>query len=373
MGSRPIRAAALNAPGSPDVKQRPALAVEEFMLDDPGPREALIRIEAAGVCHSDLSVIDGTRPRPTPMVLGHEASGVVEMVGPECQLSVGQQVVTTFLPRCGACPACATDGRRPCIPGSQANTHGTLLSGDRRLSRNGLPIHHHLGVSAFATHVVVDERSVVTVDSVPPEVACLFGCAVLTGAGAVFNAGLLEGPGTVAIVGLGGVGMAALLAAQSVDGVEVIAVDPVEAKRELAQAWGATASLSPDEAIAAGIQADIAVEAVGAASAFATAIAMTAPGGRTVAVGLPRADATVSFSPLDLVAGARTIVGSYMGSAVPSRDIPKFVDLWRAGRLPVERLISTTVRLDDINHAFDQLASGSVLRQVITSDDPAPL
>lgn len=369
MSRRRIRAAVLGHTGarSPFRHSRP-VTIDELVLDDPGPGEALVRIEAAGLCHSDLSVVDGTRPRPVPMVLGHEASGVVEMVGPDTGLSVGQRVVTTFLPRCGTCIACRTDGRRPCIPGSDANTAGTLMSGARRLSRGSEPVHHHLGVSAFATHAVVDERSVVAIDDLPAEIACLFGCAVLTGAGAVFNAGELEGPGTVAVVGLGGVGMAALLAALSIDGAEVVAVDPVGTKRDLAATWGAAGCYTPDDAVASDVQADLVVEAVGAGGAFTTALALTAPGGRMVTVGLPHPDTRAPISPLELVAGARTIVGSYLGSAVPSRDIPRFVELWRSGRLPVDRLITSKVPLDDLNTALDELASGSVLRQVIDFD-----
>lgn len=368
MTAKTVRAAVLHEVGvEPPYAQRKPLVVEEVTLDEPGAGEVLVRIETAGVCHSDLSVVDGARPRPVPMALGHEAAGVVEAVGSDTRLRAGQRVVMTFLPRCGQCEACATDGRQPCIPGSASNAAGTLLSGARRLSLAGQPIHHHLGVSAFATHAVVDERSAVVIDDdVPSAVACLFGCAVLTGAGAVFNAGGLEHAERVAVVGLGGVGMAALLAALSVDGVTVIGVDNMPSKCNLARDWGAAACFAPEEALDGNVRADLVIEAAGAASAFEAALALTAPGGRTVSVGLPHPDARVTMSPLTLVAEARTIIGSYLGSAVPSRDIPRFAELWRAGRLPVERLVSSTIALDEINTAMDRLASGTVLRQVIT-------
>src|SRR6478735_7999798 len=183
-----IRGAILDHIGVPRPYATSApLTIADLVLAPPGENELLVRVEAAGLCHSDLSVIDGNRVRPVPMLLGHEAAGVVERAGGESDLAVGQRVVLTFLPRCGQCAGCATDGLAPCIPGSAANGAGTLLSGSVRLSDGVL---HHLGVSGFATHAVVDRRSVVPVDSdVPAVVASLLGCAVLTGGGAVLNAG----------------------------------------------------------------------------------------------------------------------------------------------------------------------------------------
>ena len=204
----------IGRPG-PWAQSRP-LTVGELDLDGPGPGEVLVEIDAAGVCHSDLSVVDGNRPRPVPMLLGHEASGRVVELGPGVtDLDVGRRVVMTFLPRCGECAGCATDGRMPCIPGSASNNAGELLGGGRRLSRDGAPVHHHLGVSAFATHAVVDTRSLVAVDDdVPADVAAVLGCAVLTGGGALVNAAPPEPGQSVMVVGLGGVGMAALLTAR---------------------------------------------------------------------------------------------------------------------------------------------------------------
>ena len=248
-----------------------------------------MRIEAAGVCHSDLSVVDGNRVRPVPMLLGHEASGRVEALGPGVtDLAVGQRVVMTFLPRCGECAGCATGGRMPCGPGSVSNTAGELLGGGRRLSRNGIPVHHHLGVSAFATHAVVDTRSVVAVDDdVPPAVAAVLGCAVLTGGGALLNAAPPETGQSVLVVGLGGVGMAALLTAVALGAGEVVAVDALAAKREQALELGAARALSPDELASSGATADVVVEAAGNVRAFEAALAATAPGGRIVTVGTP--------------------------------------------------------------------------------------
>ncbi|SDP54066.1 alcohol dehydrogenase [Pedococcus dokdonensis] len=350
----------------PYATTRP-LTVGPLDLAGPEPGEVLVRIGAAGVCHSDLSVVDGNRSRPVPMLLGHEASGRVAQLGDGVSdLALGQRVVLTFLPRCGECAGCATGGRMPCGPGSAANAAGELLGGGRRLSRDGIPVHHHLGVSAFATHAVVDHRSVVAVeDDVPPDVAALLGCAVLTGGGALLNAAPPAAGQDVLVVGLGGVGMAALLTALALGTGAVTAVDAVPAKRAQALELGATRALDPAELADSGTTADVVVEAAGVVPAFEAALAATAAGGRLVTVGLPHPDARASVSPLDLVAQAKTVIGSYLGSALPSRDLPVLAQWWREGRLPVEALVSARVGLDDVNHAMDELAAGRAVRQLI--------
>ncbi|MGW0066448.1 alcohol dehydrogenase catalytic domain-containing protein [Streptosporangium sandarakinum] len=369
-----IRGAVLEEIGRsrPYAASRP-LSVSELELDPPGDGELLVRIEAAGVCHSDLSVVDGNRVRPVPMLLGHEAAGLVERVGAGVDdVEVGQRVVMTFLPRCGACEGCATDGVTPCVAGSAANNAGTLLGGGVRLRRDGAEVLHHLGVSAFATHAVVDRHSVVPVgEDVPPEVAAILGCAVLTGGGAVVNAGRPSPGQTVMVVGLGGVGMAALITALALDGVTVIGVDGNPDKLTTARELGAHATYGPAEVAELGIRAPVVIEAAGNARAFEAAVAATAPGGRTVTVGLPAPDARSSISPLGLVAEGRTIIGSYLGSAVPARDIPVFARMWREGRLPVEALVSARIRLSEVNEAMDQLTDGTAIRQVIVFDDPS--
>jgi alcohol dehydrogenase len=345
------------------------IEVQELELDPPGPGEVLVRIEAAGICHSDLSVVDGNRRRPTPMLLGHEAAGRVEQLGDNVvDLALGQRVVMTFLPRCGQCPGCATDGRMPCRPGSAANNAGTLMGGHIRLHHDSHDVYHHLGVSGFASHAVVDRHSVVPVDDVPADIAALLGCAVLTGGGAVLNAGKPQNGQSVMIVGLGGVGMAALITAVALGRGPVLGVDTVEGKLAQARAAGASTTLRPAEIAERGIQADVVIEAAGNARAFETAVIATAPGGTMVTVGLPAPDARASITPLELVAGARTIIGSYLGSAVPERDIPMFAQMWREGILPLETLISSRLQLDDINLAMDDLADGHAIRQIIQFD-----
>jgi alcohol dehydrogenase len=364
----PIRGAVLEHIGLPrPYAESCPIRVDEVELAPPQQDELLIRIEAAGVCHSDLSVVDGNRVRPTPMLLGHEAAGVVEEVGDNvADMTVGQRVVMAFLPRCGHCPACATEGLTPCERGSAANAAGTLLGGGMRLTRAGEPVYHHLGVSGFATHAVVNRASVVPVpDDIPPPVAALLGCAVLTGGGAVLNVGKPHAGQTVVVVGLGGVGMAAMLTALTHDDVRVIAVDQLPEKLTTARRLGAHETYTPQVAVERAVKAAVVIEAVGHPAALQTAVQVTGPGGRTITVGLPPPDARISLSPLGLVTEGRSLIGSYLGSAVPARDIPHFVQLWRSGRLPVESLVSSRIELEDINDAMDQLADGAAVRQLI--------
>lgn len=366
---RSIRGAVLEQAGRsrPFSASRP-LHVAGLDLDPPGVEEVLVRIEAAGVCHSDLSVVNGSRPRPLPMLLGHEASGIIEEIGADVEdLQVGQRVTMTFLPRCGLCAGCRSEGRRPCLVGSAANAEGTLLGGHGRLRRNDMPIRHHLGVSAFATHAVVSRHSVVPVGAdVPPAVAAVLGCALLTGGGAVLNVVRPRPETSVAIVGLGGVGMAALLTARALGVEHVVGVDAQPAKLETALRLGATATFSPEDAVARTERFDAVVEAAGRPSALEAAIALTDTGGTTVTVGLPAPGQKVAIDPLSLTVEARRIVGSYLGSSVPHLDIPVYERLWREGKLPVEDLISDTIALDDINEAMDRLADGLAIRQIIS-------
>jgi alcohol dehydrogenase len=352
--------------GRPYADSRP-LQISQLELDPPGPNEVLVRVEAAGLCHSDLSVLSGDRPRPIPMLLGHEAAGCVEEVGSSVEdLRPGQRVVLTFLPRCGDCDTCRSSGVTPCTAGSQANGAGELLGGGVRLHRDGERVRHHLGVSAFATHAVVNRSSLVPVDDdVTSEVAAVLGCAVLTGGGAVMNVGRPEPGQTVVVVGLGGVGMAALLTALSYADVRVIGVDLVEERLANAHRLGAHSVLRPSEALEQQVEAQLVVESAGSAQAVETAISLTGPGGATVLVGLTNPRERTSISPLELVVEGRSLVGSYMGSSIPSRDIPRFVNLWRSGRLPIEELITSTLALSDINAGMDQLADAKGIRQIV--------
>ncbi len=367
-----ITAAVLDAniASPPYVTSRP-LRLAELDLAAPRAGELLLRIDAAGLCHSDLSVVNGDRVRPVPMALGHEAAATVIEAGSSSAFAPGDCVVLAFLPSCGHCVACASGEGYLCAPAASANGAGVLLGGGYRLSEHGAPVHHHLGVSAFATHAVVDERSAVKIDaSIPPEIAALFGCAVLTGVGAVINSARVQLGESVVIYGLGGVGLAALLGAVASGAEPVIAVDPVASKRALALELGAAAAVAPEDAAATVTAltrggADIAIETVGRASVLAEAYRVTRRGGRTVTVGLPNPAEVLSIPAISLVADGKTLIGSYMGSAIPARDIPRYIALWQRGRLPVERLLTSVGPLSDINRLLDELAAGHAIRQVM--------
>jgi len=370
-----IRAAVLSQMGTPTpyAKTRP-LAVEEVDLDPPGHGEVLVKIVAAGLCHSDLSVINGDRPRPLPMVLGHEAAGIVEELGEGVtDLARGDHVILVFVPSCGHCPPCSEGRPALCEPGFAANSAGTLLGGARRLSRNGKPINHLLGCAAFAEYSTVSRRSLVKIDKqLPLAEAALFGCAVMTGVGAVVNTAQIRAGASTAVIGLGGVGLASVLGAKAAGARHIVAVDLSDEKLELAKSLGATHTFNAGaadcvekvrEATSGGVE--YAFELAGSARAFENAYKMTRRGGTTVTAGLPPPSATMPLSPLHMVAEERTLKGSYVGTCVPSRDIPRYVDLYRQGKLAVDRLLTGTLKLDEINEGFDLLHEGKAVRQVI--------
>ena len=374
-----IRAAVLREMGlpSPYRTTRP-LSIETVELAPPGPGEVLIRIRAAGLCHSDLSVINGDRPRPMPMALGHEAAGIVEVLGEGVtDLAVGDHVVMVFVPSCGHCPTCAEGRPALCEPGAVANGAGTLLTGARRISaENAEAINHHLGCSAFAEYATVSRRSLIKVDAdLPFEHAALFGCAVLTGVGAVVNTGRVQAGTSVAVVGLGGVGLAALLGARAAGAREIVAIDLSAEKRALALELGAThtfdaADADCVEAVRAATKGglDTVFEMAGSIRAFDTAYRVTRRGGTTITAGLPPPTASFALPMVNLVAEERTVKGSYIGTCVPVRDLPRYISLFQRGRLPVDRLMSGSLALDEINEGFDRLAQGTVVRQIVRFD-----
>ena len=370
-----IKAAVLYAMDAkpPFAESRP-LSIEEIDLAPPGPGEILVKIGAAGLCHSDLSVINGDRPRPMPMALGHEAAGIVEELGQGVtDLERGDHVVLVFVPSCGHCEPCAEGRPALCEPGAAANSAGTLLSGARRLSRNGQPIHHHLGCSVFAEYATVSRRSVVRIDpDLPLDEAALFGCAVLTGVGAVVNTAQMRAGSSVAIIGLGGVGLASLLGAKLAGARQIVAVDLSDAKLELALALGATHPFNAGnpnckdeirQATGGGVA--FAFEFAGSVRALELAYGITRRGGMTVTAGLPPPTAMFPLPPVNLVAEERTVKGSYIGTCVPSRDIPRYIDLYRQGKLAVDRLMSGRLKLEHINRGFDLLNEGKAVRQVV--------
>ncbi len=370
-----IKAAVLRQSGLPrPFAQSCPLSIEEVELDPPKAGEVLVQIKAAGLCHSDLATIDGERSRPTPMVVGHEAAGVVAELGLEVTgLSVGDHVVPTYVSSCGRCEMCREGRPALCQPATAANLAGTLMDGTTRLHWNGQQIHHHSGVAAFAEYAVISQDALVRID---PEIffeqAALFGCAVITGVGSVVNTAKLAPGQSAAIIGLGGVGLSALLAAIASGAREIVAVDIIDDKLRLARELGAHQTFNANlENCAEKIRAatgggvHFAFETAGVPSALDLAYRITRRGGTTVAAGMPGPDASITLSHLSLAAEERTIKGSYMGSCVPSRDIPRYIGLYQDHKLPIDRLMSHQIEFGELNDAFDRLADGKALRQVL--------
>ena len=374
-----IKAARLSEMGQkpPYSVSRP-LEIVEVELSPPGPGEVRVRIKAAGLCHSDLSVIDGSRPRVMPMVLGHEAAGIVEAMGEGVEgLSPGDHVVMVFMPSCGHCLPCATGRPALCEPGAASNAAGTLLRGTHHLEGGeGEVLNHHLGVSAFAEHAVVSQESCVRIDrDIPFEQAALFGCAVLTGVGAVVNTARIPPGSSVAVAGLGGVGLSALLGARLAGARQIIAVDLSPEKLAFALGLGATHTVEAGAADPvkqirdlSGGGVDYFFEMAGSVKALELAYLATGRGGTTVTAGLPHPDHRLPLQAVSLTAEERTLKGSYIGSCVPRRDLPHYVSLFRSGRLPVDKLLTHRLRLEDINEGFDRMREGIGIRQVVCFD-----
>lgn len=360
--------------------------IDEITLAEPGPGEVLVEIAAAGLCHSDLSVVDGSRPRVMPMVLGHEASGIVREVGPtqgnqgSAEFAPGDHVVFSWVPVCGRCHFCISGRGALCAPGGAANVAGSLLNGARRFtdSRSQPPVvcNHHLGVSGFSQFTVAAAESLVKIDSeLPLNVAALFGCAVMTGVGAVLNTARVPSGSSVAIFGMGGVGLSAVMGARAAGAYPIIAVDRVPDKLDLAREFGATHTVNAadDDPVAAIKEvghggAEYVFESVGSEAVLIQAYESTGCGGTTITIGLPAPDKMFAVPALGIVAEERTIKGSYMGSCVPRRDVPRYIEMYQAGLLPVDKLHTHTLRLEEINEGFDRLAQAQAVRQIISFD-----
>jgi len=371
-----IRAVVLREIGLPQPysDSRP-LQIEQVALDPPGHGELLVKVVGAGLCHSDLSIIDASRPRPLPLVLGHEGAGeIVELGAGVRDLAPGDHVVFQFSASCGRCVRCLEGRPQICETHAAARAKGELMGGGKRFKdARGASLNHHTGVSCFAEYVVVDRGSVVKIDDdLPLNEAAIFGCAVMTGVGAVINTARIRPGDSVAVIGLGGVGLNGLLGAMLGGAGQIIAVDINPDKLGLARQLGAHHTIDASDAdhreqildISNG-GVDFAFELAGSANALKTAYGTVRAGGTVVVAGLAPQDARFELSPSELVSGEKSIRGSYMGSCVPIRDIPRFIQHYRQGRLPVDRLLSETVSFDEMNAGFDRLSAGSTLRQIL--------
>lgn len=361
----------------PFAETRP-LVIEDVDLAPPGEGEVLIKTGAAGLCHSDLSMIRGVMARKVPMVPGHEAAGVVIEVGENVsQCKPGDHVVMSFVPICGKCDYCTTGRPNLCSAAFGARATGALINGERRLSLNGEPVHHTNGVSCFAEYMVACEDSVIVIDrDVPMVDAALFGCAVVTGVGAVVNTAKVPAGSTIAVVGLGGVGLCALLGGALAGAGRIIAIDIADDKLGLARQLGATDTFNASDADcvdqvieATGGGVDYAFEVAGAVAAMQTAYAITRRGGTTVTSGLSHHSHVFEIPHAQLVVDERTIKGSYMGSSIVRQDVPKFINLYKQGKLPIDKLRSGNIGLADLNRGFDKLAAGDAVRQMLVMHD----
>jgi S-(hydroxymethyl)glutathione dehydrogenase / alcohol dehydrogenase len=333
-----------------------------------------VRLHASGVCHSDLNAIDGTAETRCPAVLGHEGAGVVEAVGAHVGLRPGTRVVLSWLPACGRCDECLRGLTHLCSVAWAGMEHGGLLDGTSRLSRDGQPVFHYCYLAAFAERTVVPAACCVPIpDDVPFEVAALVGCAIATGTGAVWRTAGLRPGERAAVFGCGGVGMSAVLGAAAAGAGCVVAVDVAADKLEAALALGATHAVAWEgaEATAERVQAesgggvDYAFEATGRPEAARAAFLSTRARGAAVLIGIPRGDAVVELPALTIPRMERRVLGSIYGSSRPERDFPPLLELYRRGRLPLDRLISARLPLDAVEEGLARLRDGRTLRVIL--------
>ena len=356
-------------------KSSKPLSIEEIIISPPLENEVLVQVKGAGLCHSDLSVINGSRVMPLPLVIGHEGAGEVVEVGNAVKdIRIGDHVSFQFSPSCGRCRRCLEGRPQVCELAAATKGKGQLMSGGSRLSDlDGNVLNHHTGVSCMSQYSVVDRGSVVVIDkSVNIQDAALFGCAVMTGVGAVINTARIRPGDSVAIIGLGGVGLNGIIGAKLGGAETIIAVDIDPSKFIRAKELGATHCFDSRkndtieeirELTKGGV--DFAIDLAGVIPAMNTAYELIRYGGTVVTAGLSPINTQFSFNHSDLVAQEKSILGSYMGSCVPVRDVPRFLNLFQQGRLPVDKLIDGKITFDDLNEGFDKLSNGEVVRQIL--------
>jgi len=364
-----VRAALLEHAGSPLVVR------DDVAIADPPPGHVRVRVRHCGVCHSDLSLADGVFPAPTPIVLGHEASGVVETVGPDVEgLVPGDPVVLTPVPPCGTCYWCVRGEPGVCVNASMITTN-TFRDGSTGLSRDGSVVFRGIGLGAFAELAIVPAAGAIKIDpEVPLDVACVIGCAVQTGVGAVLNTARVEPAASVLVMGLGGIGLSIVQGACVAGAARIIAADPVAERRAAARRFGATDVVDPaatdvvQHALAlTGVGVDYAFDAVGRAELVQAGLAATRNGGTTVAVGAAPMDDVITIAPAALFTiSEKKLVGCTLGSCNSVRDIPRLIALWRARRLDLDALVTARRPLAEINLALDDLRASRGIRTILS-------
>jgi len=364
------KAAIATAVGAP-------LEIVDVDVADPGPGEVRLEMGASGVCHSDLSVVNGVLPIALPAVLGHEGAGTITAIGDGVSgLAIGDNVVVSWVPQCGECYMCRHDQGELCEVGTMASMSGGLLDMTSRVSRDGTPVSVMAASGTFAEEIVIPAIGAVKIDKdVPITAGALIGCGVLTGFGAAVNTASIRKGDSVAVIGCGGVGLNVIQGAKHAGAERVIAVDMVDGKLSTAQKFGATDVVNPStdgDAVAkvmeltGGRGADVAFEVIGLEATINQALQMTRRGGQAVIVGVPSFDTTLTLMPaMDLLVQEKQIRGCWYGGSNVHRDVPKLVDLYRKGDVMLDELMSAQITLDQVNQAMDNMGSGEIARSVI--------
>ena len=363
-----MKAAVLYEPKQP-------LRIEEIEIQPPRRGEVAIRMGAAGVCHSDYHVMNGDLPAPLPAILGHEGAGIVEAVGEGVSsVKPGDHVILLFRAPCGRCDYCSTGRPALCNLGTGVRWTGRLLDGTSRFSKAGEEIKHFGGVSTFGERSVVLEEAIVPIrDDVPLEIAALVGCSVMTGYGAVVNTARVEPGSNCLVIGAGGVGLNVVLALQVAGANRIIVADLLDHKLELSLDFGATHTINARnqdvvavaKELTGGQGVDYAFEVIGNTTALKNCFNAVRRGGTAVAVGVAPSNAEVSISQFDLVLQEKSLLGSMYGSTRPHHDMPRILDLYASGKLPLDKLVTRRYPLEEINEAYDAMMRGEVARSVI--------
>ena len=348
--------------------------VEDLDLQPPRPGEVLVRVRAAGICHSDWNLVSGATRHPFPVAAGHEGAGIVEAVGEGVRrLRAGDFVALNWAPSCGACFYCLNDRPSLCETTIEPIWAGLMMDGTTRLAWKGDPVYHFSGLACFADYAVVPEQSCIPLpEQVPAAVAALIGCAVTTGVGAVIHTARLQPGTTAAVFGAGGVGLSIILGARLAGARRIIAVDRTEEKSRIALDFWATHALVAGEhtadeirALTGGRGADVVFEAIGNPSIQEACLDAVRPGGELVLVGISPMGTGTNFPSALLTRQEKRVIGCYYGSANPARDFPFIAQLYLDGKLDLDRLVSKSYRLEEINQAYEDLLQGRLARGVI--------
>jgi S-(hydroxymethyl)glutathione dehydrogenase / alcohol dehydrogenase len=362
----------MNAQAAVLYEIKKPLVVEEVEVLEPGPHEVLVKWAANGVCHSDYHVMVGDAPHPLPVVLGHEASGVVQKIGAGVEtVQVGDHVCSSYIPSCGRCGYCI--GGQPTMCALRDKPRWFMHDGTSRFRKNGQALHHYLQVGGYATHAVLPEQSVIPIrKDAPLDVVCLVSCGVLAGAGPVFNKAKVQVGASVAVWGCGGVGLNTIQMARILGAGKIIAVDVVKQKLTWAEEFGATHIVDASKedpvarvhAISGTGGVDYAFELVGTQKTMEHAFLATHRGGTCVVVGVAPAGTRLSIDP-GLLLQQRVLTGSSFGAGHQRTDVPMLIDLYMDGKYKLDELISRRVGLNELNHAYDLLLAGEVKRSIV--------